>query len=496
MKIHKLLLIIALILASITNISAQEWEQFNAPKVELIIEAKGHPGVESYLNLVNKQGYKNIEDWLQHCALVVAQELYYTVEQANAIKLDSITYKLNDGGALSYKDGAAPHIEIGFDLNYLMSFIDKHDMNTAAKELYGVLCHEIAHGYQQEPKNAGAYQNETEFFGFIEGTADLTRLKTGGFHPPRTPKLGGNYKSGYNITAFFYLWITRTKDEDFLKKLNNSAKLMEIWTLKKAIFQLYGASVDVWWQYYQKDIDLYPWIEYKPSTCAIFTFNDHLKFEGDVIAFRNYSRLADEYIWTINHKEVCTNEHGDMAWVFPKKGNYYIQLLAKNSETGEENTLSTEIVVLGKYDDFEFSKLQSITSSQYNDSPKGEGLEQLFDGNLNTKFLSFQKETWVQIEMKESYVLSSYSLTSANDQVNRDPKNWILMASQNGEDFIDIANQDDFQFTKRNQKVEFKIENNKPFKYFRLQMEYHNTDDYGKDIIQLTDWVLNGHLSR
>ena len=84
-----------------------------------------------------------------------------------------------------------------------MNFIEKHGLDAAGDEVYGILCHEIAHGYQHAPKNAGGYSNETEFFGFIEGTADLARLKTGGFNPPRFPKKGGTYKSGYNVTAFF-----------------------------------------------------------------------------------------------------------------------------------------------------------------------------------------------------------------------------------------------------------------------------------------------------
>lgn len=494
MKIQGLILIIALILGTNHRLIAQDWDSFNAPNIELIMEANGHPGVESYLNLVKKQGYDNIEDWVQHCALAVAQELYYTVEEANDIKLERIAYQLNDGGPLSYKDGSAPQIEIGFDLNYLLSFINEHDSNIAAKELYGVLCHEIAHGYQQEPKNAGTYQNGTEFFGFIEGSADLTRLKTGGFYPQRFPSLGGDYTSGYNTTAFFYLWITQTKDEDFLKKINNTAKEMEVWSLEHAIDLLYGASLDIWWQYYQQDIDLYPWIAYQPSTCALFTLKDPMIMEGKEIVFENHSRLADENIWTLNHKEVSANENGDMAWVFSQKGIYTIQLLVRNKNTGEEDIFLKEIVVVGKNDPIEFSKRNGKYSCGNNDSPKGEGLEQLFDGNSNTKFLSFQKATWVQVEMNEAYVPKSYSLTSANDQANRDPRNWKLMASLDGDDFIELDSQDAFEFTNRNQTVEFEIENKEPFKYFRIQMEYNKTDDYGKDILQLADLVLKGHL--
>jgi len=237
----------------------KEWNNFTPPSVELVIVDNTHDGVTKYLELIKKQGYKNIEEWVQHCCKAVAQELYSTADEANAKNLQKITYKLNDGGALSYKGGASPHIEIGFDLNYLVSFIEKHSLDIASDEVYGVLCHEITHGYQQEPKNAGEYDGKSAFWAFIEGTADLARLKTGGFNPPRFPETGGSYLSGYNVTAFFYLWITKTKDPEFLKKLNKTAKEMETWTFDKATQQLYSESAETLWQQYQKEIERYPW---------------------------------------------------------------------------------------------------------------------------------------------------------------------------------------------------------------------------------------------
>jgi hypothetical protein len=492
-------LTVLLMLAFLTSMGVQAkkgWKNFNPPKVELEIIAKGHKGVNKYLDLVKDQGYKDIEAWVQHCALAVAQELYYTVEEANAKKVEKITYKLNDGGALSYKDGAAPHIEIGFDLNYLVKFIEKHDLKTAADEVYGVLCHELTHGYQQEPKNCGNYSYETEFFGFIEGTADLARLRTGGFNPPRAPKLGGTYKSGYNVTAFFYLWITKTQDEEFLKKLNLTAKEMETWSLDKALNKLYNASADEWWQHYQQDVDLYPWDNYTPHTSAGFTHESKLLFEGDALAFKNYSKLADAYTWTVRGKEVTANQNGDMAWVFPAKGKYKVQLLAKNTETREYDTLSTIISVMGKHDEFEFSLLGGKYSGQHNDSPKGESPEQLFDGDLNSKFLCFQKEGWVQIEMNEDYILTSYTLTSGNDQPARDPKDWEVLGSVDGENFEPIDKQNNFKFEQRRQTMGFETQTNKAFRYFRLKMKHNKTDDYGSDIIQLAEWSLKGSRAK
>jgi hypothetical protein len=253
------LFVFAFTLNSCTS-TVNPWDSFVVPKVDLIIEAQDHAGVKSYIELVNAQGYTSIEDWVQNCCKVVAQEFYYSAIEANERNVLEITYRLKDGGALSYKSGAPPCIEVGFDLNYLIKFIDDHGLEAASDELYGILCHEISHAYQQEPKNAGEYKLDTEFFAFIEGSADLARLKTGGFNPPRLPKQGGSYLSGYNTTAFFYLWITNTMNKNFLRDLNLTAKEMKIWNFNNACLEIFNITADELWENYQLEIDKYPWI--------------------------------------------------------------------------------------------------------------------------------------------------------------------------------------------------------------------------------------------
>lgn len=489
-------LIVIMILASAFSTfgkaKPENWKKFNAPKVELVIEAKDHEGIKQYIKLVKQQGYKGIEDWVQHCSQVVASELYYTVQEANDRKVEKITYKLNSGGALSYKDGEAPNIEIGFDLNYLVKFIKEHGEKAAADELYGVLCHEIAHGYQLEPKNAGGYAFGTEFFGFIEGVADLTRLKTGGFNPPRQPKKGGSYTDGYNVTAFFYLWITKTINPDFLRQLNNSTRNLETWTLKAALQQILGQDADTLWQHYQQDVALYPWDNYQARTRAGFTFSKGLNFEGQALAFYNYSRRADSYTWLVNNREVKANAKGDMAWIFPSEGEQKISLIAYNKTTNESDTATETISVKGYYSEFEFSSLGGKASAQHNDSPMEESPWELFDQNANSKFLTFQTNGWVQFEASESFVLTGYALTSANDQPGRDPKKWILKASNDGVNFDVLDQKDSVKFEKRRQKISYDCNNTKAYRFYRLEMEYNHTDEYGKDILQLGDWSLNG----
>jgi len=231
-----------------------DWSDFVYPDVNLTCENTNNSGYIKYQQLVLQKGFSSIEDFVKNCCLVIAKELYCTVDEANEHNLRTINYKLNEGGSLSYKGGNPPTIEIGFDMNYLNSFSQSHSDDVSADEIYGVLCHEICHGYQREPRNAGSYADGTEYFGFIEGTADLARLLTGGFNPPRHPRIGGNWTDGYNTTAFFYQWLTHTKSSSFLKDMNRTALTIDPWSLNSVCISLFGESAQSLWDEYQTAI--------------------------------------------------------------------------------------------------------------------------------------------------------------------------------------------------------------------------------------------------
>jgi len=263
MRVSGLIILIGLFFGFATSngCRSENNTRFRAAKVVVIHEKPEHAGNQIYSELIKRQGFDGFEAWIHYCSELVATSLYETAEAANARMVDTITYKLKDGGALSYKAGAPPHIEIGFDLNYLISFAEKHGMEAATDEVFGILCHELTHAFQAEPKNAGGYEKDTEFFGFIEGLADLVRLQTGGFNPARYPVAGGNFTQGYTTTAFFYLWIVKKHDPDFIRTLNRTALEWDSWSHEQLFMHLFRKSAQELWQQYQGEIDNYPWHE-------------------------------------------------------------------------------------------------------------------------------------------------------------------------------------------------------------------------------------------
>jgi hypothetical protein len=66
-------------------------------------------------------------------------------------------------------------------------------------------------------------------------------------------------------------------------------------------------------------------------------------------------------------------------------------------------------------------------------SPAGEGAENAFDGNPNTKYLNFDKyNAGVTVKLSSGRVIKGFTLTTANDFPGRDPTSYKLYGSNNG----------------------------------------------------------------
>ncbi|WP_035093841.1 discoidin domain-containing protein, partial [Aquimarina macrocephali] len=126
-------------------------------------------------------------------------------------------------------------------------------------------------------------------------------------------------------------------------------------------------------------------------------------------------------------------------------------------------------------------------SNQHNDSPSNEGISNLIDNNINSKYLTFNASAWVQYKASKSYVLSSYTISSANDAAERDPKNWTLQGSTNGSSWQNIDQKSNQDFPNRNQKRTFQVSTTSSYQYYRLSMSNNSGT-----ILQLSELELFG----
>ena len=135
----------------------------------------------------------------------------------------------------------------------------------------------------------------------------------------------------------------------------------------------------------------------------------------------------------------------------------------------------------------------TLTASNQNTG--NEGTAKIIDNLSGTKNYVYVGTTfnpvWYRYESTLPAVLQYYTITSANDSRERDPKSWKLQGSNNGTNWTDLDTRSNIAFNARYQTQRFDISGNSTaYKYFRLYIteRYANTDAG----FQIAEWQLYG----
>lgn len=128
--------------------------------------------------------------------------------------------------------------------------------------------------------------------------------------------------------------------------------------------------------------------------------------------------------------------------------------------------------------------VSAVTASGEN--PPNETKEKLPDGNPNTKWLAFTPTGWVAYQLANPAKVTSYALTSANDETGRDPKDWTLQGSSDGQSWTDVDRRTGETFAERLQVRKFTVTGGAEYRYYRLNITANN----GASIVQLADLRL------
>ncbi len=121
---------------------------------------------------------------------------------------------------------------------------------------------------------------------------------------------------------------------------------------------------------------------------------------------------------------------------------------------------------------------ESIKGSK--DYKDNESKSNLFDKKLATKYLTSEnngKDVWVSFKLKESKVVHSYVIASANDAKERDPKKWTLYGSNDEQEWEKIDSRTNEKFENRLEEKTFTFDNNKAYIYYKLVIEENNGDN-------------------
>ncbi len=142
------------------------------------------------------------------------------------------------------------------------------------------------------------------------------------------------------------------------------------------------------------------------------------------------------------------------------------------------------------------SQVDAASSTKVSTSAN-EGVEKLFDGNINTKMCTSNgfplRIAW---QMEKPIVLKKYTLTTANDSAAysyRNPKVWHLYGSNNGTSWTQIDTVTDSGIEAKNlETYTYETDVQKSFQYFLIQFEGNGTNYYG---FQLAEISLHGDIA-
>ncbi len=117
----------------------------------------------------------------------------------------------------------------------------------------------------------------------------------------------------------------------------------------------------------------------------------------------------------------------------------------------------------------------------------GEVKENLVDAEPGTKWLTFDKSAWIEFDLDGPAKIAQYALTSANDHDERDPAEWTLQGSADGENWRTLDSRSGESFGQRFQTRTYDLAEPAEFRHFRLEI----AKGKGGDVLQLADVQLS-----
>ncbi|HMR91950.1 MAG TPA: DUF1735 domain-containing protein [Chitinophagaceae bacterium] len=134
------------------------------------------------------------------------------------------------------------------------------------------------------------------------------------------------------------------------------------------------------------------------------------------------------------------------------------------------------------------TKKGTLSVSDENTSNPNEVSAKLVDGDINTKYLTFNytPDLWLQLHFSTPEVLGAYTFTSGNDAPGRDPKTWTLSGSNDGSNWEVLDTRTGESFSGRKQTRFFEFENETPYQYYRVNITERG--DAGNGLFQMSEW--------
>jgi poly(beta-D-mannuronate) lyase len=128
-----------------------------------------------------------------------------------------------------------------------------------------------------------------------------------------------------------------------------------------------------------------------------------------------------------------------------------------------------------------------ITAQYANTGNSAQNYPAVIDNSTATKyFISGETALWIQYQSTVAATVVKYTITSANDVPERDPKDWTLQASNDGSTWVTLDTRSGETFSSRLLTKTFTISNTQPYTYYRFDITVNN----GSTGTQVAEWEL------
>jgi len=354
--------------------SQNPWAGYTKPIVSFTVLEPEHAGQVAFERVM-----PDMEAMIHEISLSVAKILYHDVTEIPLFKTVRFETGLYDFPAA--KSGTDQDMILYMDVNHLANVANNGDQ-ALRDEILGMLWHELTHGYNNSP-NSGQYAAGNEYHSYLEGLADYIRIKAG----YNEHKRGGIKwidswnEDAYNQTSFFLEWVANSHlNTDFIYLFNKAAGELEEWSFDAAFKGIFG--------------------EHRGIDVVFAQYQEYLKTQG----------ISPPYPTPLDGFTNFAVEQGV--------------------------TISTTATHIGIW---------------------GEGPDKLIDNNVKNKFNAVIEEPWwipqyapelspinevdnvvVTVEVTEATLLNKYSVTTGNDNENRDPTSWTVFGSLDGEAWTEL----------------------------------------------------------
>ena len=197
---------------------------------------------------------------------------------------------------------------------------------------------------------------------------------------------------------------------------------------------------------------------------------------------------ARDYVWEIDDPSVADlvmNEDKSVTITAVGAGETVLRIVSQDQES-----ISAEAqlkVIASAPVDITDEAVISVNRENGGGPEGNEGSLKLIDGDLNSKYLAgYEQPFWVNLEFEEEKVVSFDQLASGNDAPDRDPRDWQIQGSNDGENWEVLDERVDQTFSGRNLTREFYFENETGYTHYRFNVVNNN----GGGLFQMSEWRL------